>query len=104
MRWIAILVLVPAAALAAPPTRPAPTAATGEFATLSERLKVGLRVKAPADSAFCDRVVELVRTGRLPAEVVDSTYLWSVRRGREYPFPAFERAIRLKAARIGTPL
>ena len=82
---------------------PAATA-RGAIASLEERLKAGLKVQAPADVAFCDRVAELVRTGALPAQLVDSTYLWAVRRGRNYPFPAFERALRLKAEKLGVRL
>jgi hypothetical protein len=45
-----------------------------------------------------------VQEGRLPAKVVDATYLWAVNRGRKYPFPAFEQALRIKAARLGAAL
>ena len=82
-----------------------PTAmARGGIASLEERLKAGLKVQAPADVAFCDRVIEAVRAGKLPAQVVDSTYLWAVRRGKKYPFPAFQVAIRAKAERLGVSL
>lgn len=99
-RWFMILALtMPTAIRAAEPT-----AGRQAIASLEERLKAGLRVQTPVDVAFCDRVVELVRTGKLPAQVVDSTYLWAVRRGRKYPFPAFRQAIRLKAERLGVSL
>jgi hypothetical protein len=49
-------------------------------------------------------VIEAVRTGAIPAQVVDSTYLWAVRRGKKYPFPAFQYAIRAKAERLGISL
>lgn len=81
-----------------------PTTARGAIASLEERLKAGLKVRAPADVAFCDRVIEAVRTGEIPAQVVDSTYLWAVRRGKKYPFPAFQVAIRAKAERLGVSL
>ena len=82
---------------------PAATA-RGAIASLEERLKAGLKVQAPADVAFCDRVIESVRAGKLPAQVVDSTYLWAVRRGKKYPFPAFRVAILAKAERLGIRL
>ena len=97
------LLLLPLAPGALPAAEPAATA-RGAIAALGERLKTGLKVRAPADTAFCDRVAELVRTGALPAQLVDSTYLWAVRRGRNYPFPAFERALRLKAEKLGVRL
>lgn len=81
-----------------------PTTARGAITSLEERLKAGLKVRAPADVAFCDRVIEAVRAGEIPAQVVDSTYLWAVRRGRKYPFPAFQVAIRAKAERLGISL
>jgi hypothetical protein len=73
-------------------------------ADLAERLKVGLRVQAPDDVAFCDAVARLVAEGRLPLQVVDGTYTWSLQRGRKYPFPAFEHVIKIKAARLGVAL
>jgi len=90
----------PAVLRAAEPT----ATARGAIASLEERLKAGLKVQAPADVAFCDRVIEAVRAGKLPAQVVDSTYLWAVRRGKKYPFPAFQVAIRAKAERLGVSL
>ena len=86
-------------AWAEPPVAPRPLAVE-----LAERLKTGLRVQAPADVAFCDAVARSVQEGRLPAKVVDATYLWAVNRGRKYPFPAFEQALRIKAARLGAAL
>jgi hypothetical protein len=76
----------------------------GGVAALSERLKTGLRVKAPRDVAFVETVAERVREGRLPEKLVDSTYLWALRRGKKYPFPAFEHVIRLQADKLGVPL
>ena len=49
-------------------------------------------------------LARLVREGRLPGQVVDSTYLWAVSRGRKYPFPAFEQALRIKAAKLNVAL
>ena len=84
-----------------------PTAAErapGSVADLADRLATGLRVKAPADVAFCEQVADLVREGKLPEQVVDATYTWAIGRGKKYPFPAFQHVIRLKAAKLGVPL
>lgn len=78
--------------------------APGSIADLAERLTTGLRVKAPADVAFCERVAQAVREGRLPVQVVDSTYTWAISRGKKYPFPAFEHVITLQAAKLGVRL
>jgi hypothetical protein len=45
-----------------------------------------------------------VREGRLPAKLVDSSYIWAIQRGKKYPFPAFEHVIRLQAERLNVPL
>jgi hypothetical protein len=76
----------------------------GSIADLADRLATGLRVKAPADVAFCEQVAVLVREGRLPAAVVDATYDWAIGRGKKYPFPAFQHVLRLKAAKLGLRL
>jgi hypothetical protein len=33
--------------------------------------------------------------------VVDSTFLWAIRRRQSYPFPAFQKALRIQADRLG---
>lgn len=76
----------------------------GSITDLADRLATGLRVKAPADVAFCEQVADRVREGTLPAAVVDATYTWAIGRGKKYPFPAFQHVIRLKAAKLGVPL
>jgi hypothetical protein len=76
----------------------------GGIAALEDRLKTGLRVQAPRDVKFIETVASKVRDGRLPEKLVDSTYLWAVRRGKKYPFPAFEHVIRLQAGTLGVPL
>lgn len=81
-----------------------PETGGGGIAALEDRLKAGLRVKAPREVKFVETVVRRVREGRLPEHLVDATYIWSVRRGRKYPFPAFEHVIRLKAEKLGVDL
>lgn len=78
--------------------------APGGVAGLEDRLKSGLRVKAPRDVKFIETVTARVREGRLPEKLVDSTYLWAVSRGKKYPFPAFEHVIRLQAEKLAVPL
>jgi hypothetical protein len=76
----------------------------GGEVSLLDRLKTGLRVKAPRDVLFVETVAQRVREGRLPAKIVDSAYLWSVSRGKKYPFPAFQHVIRLHAERLNVSL
>lgn len=99
-RTTLVLALMLLAATAPVRAEPPPNGA----AALADRLKTGLRVQTPRDKAFCDAVAERVRTGRIPADLVDATYIWAIARGRKYPFPAFEHVMRIKAARLGTSL
>lgn len=78
--------------------------ARGEATALEDRLKTGLRVKAPRDVAFVETVARRVREGRLPERVVDSTYSWAIARGKKHPFPAFEHVMRLQARKLNVSL
>jgi hypothetical protein len=99
---ISFLIVV---ALAAPHPAVADGPDTGTaVAALEDRLKTGLRVKAPRDVAFVETVARRVREGRLPARLVDSTYTWAIARGKKHPFPAFEHVIRLQAQKLNVPL
>ena len=80
----------------------APATEDGKTAvTLDSRLTTGLNARRPDDVEFVERVAEMVRTGQLPAKVVDSTFLWAIRRRQSYPFPAFQKALRIQADRLG---
>ena len=78
--------------------------AVGKVAGLEDRLKTGLRARRPEEHRFIERVVQLVRKGNLPGKLVDSTYLWAVERQQKYPYPLFERALRIQADRLGIDL
>lgn len=104
MRRLAVAMLLGIVTVAGAVRPRAAPAATDAAGTLAEQLKTGLRVQSPRDVAFCDEVARLVRSGRLPAQVVDATYVWAIRRGRKYPFPAFEHALRVKAERLDVRL
>lgn len=79
-------------------------ARVGTVLGLEDRLKTGLRARRPEENAFLDEVARLVRSGELPVKLVDSTYLWAIQRQQKYPYPLFERALRLQAGRIGVDL
>ncbi|MFM8380086.1 MAG: hypothetical protein ACKOB1_12270 [Planctomycetia bacterium] len=96
---VTLLGLAPlAASYAAEPTT------VGKVTSLADRLKTGLRARRPEETEFLDRVAHLVRTGELPAKVVDSTYLWALQRQQKHPYPLFERALRIQADRLGVEL
>jgi hypothetical protein len=69
-------------------------------ANLEETLEAGLQARRPEEFAFLRRVVTMVEQRQLPEELVRSTFAWA-RRKRPYPFPFFERGLKLRAARIG---
>jgi hypothetical protein len=80
----------------------APATEDGKTAvSLESRLTTGLKARRPEDVEFVERVAGMVERGKLPAKVVDSTYLWAIRRRQSYPFPAFQRALTLQADRLG---
>lgn len=81
---------------------PLPATEDGKAAvSLGSRLTTGLKARRPEEVEFVERVAGMVEKGQLPAKVVDSTYLWAIRRRQAYPFPSFQRALRLQADRLG---
>jgi hypothetical protein len=72
----------------------------GVQADLKQQLEAGLYARRPAEFAFIARVVQLVDQGQLPESLVKSTFAWA-RRKRPYPLVYFERALRLRARKIG---
>lgn len=76
-------------------------AARNTVRSLETRLKNGLQARLPQENRFVADVVDHVHAGRLPQKLVDSTYLWAVQRHRHHPFAAFEKALRINAARLG---
>ncbi len=71
-----------------------------DLSELKEQLTFGLRARGSRDHLFIDRIVAMVRTKKLSLEMVESTFLWA-RRKQPYPFPYFERALRIRAAEAG---
>jgi hypothetical protein len=75
---------------------------TGE-GSLRDTLVFGLRPRQPADYAFIDVVLAKVDDRSLPLDVVIAVYRWSLGK-KPYPYPYFERALRVKAAAIGVDI
>ena len=100
----ALLYLLLSLAATSLPARGDDLPPAGRTAGLEDRLKAGLRAQLPAEEDFIEKVVLLVRTGKLPGKLVDSTYIWAIERRKEYPFPAFEKALRLQADKLGVRL
>ena len=73
---------------------------SARIATLKEQLESGLRARRPEEFAFINRVVTQVDNGQLPRSLVKGTFQWA-RRKKPYPYPFFERALKIRAARLG---
>ena len=95
---LASVVLAPTGARGATPPR-----RQRNVGDLQERLEVGLRPRHPDDFAFLKRVVDAVKNDQLPLQTVQVTFNWA-RRRRPYPFPYFQRAVKLQAAKRGVTL
>lgn len=107
-RFIALGVI---ALALAPPAGPPPRAdearstdGGAEEISLEDQLKTGLKARRPEEIEFIEDVVRAVNSGQLPRKVVESTYVWAVRRRQTWPYPAFERALRIRADLLGVSL
>jgi hypothetical protein len=101
-RLLLVALLLGLASLSAP--HAAEPTTVGKVTSLADRLKTGLKARRPEETEFLDQVAHLVRTGALPGKLVDSTYLWAIQRQQKYPYPLFERALRIQADRLGVGL
>lgn len=66
----------------------------------AELLKAALHTATPEEEGFIEYVVGLVERGKLPAQIVQSAYLWAQKRSK-YKFQYFKRAVIYLAAQKG---
>lgn len=85
--------------LAAPPE-----AAGSRVADLQRQLVNRLRATTPERQEFVRRVVVETEAGRIEPRLVQALVRYSVRRRPDFPFPFFERAMRIKAKEVGVDL
>lgn len=83
----------------------------GRQVTLKQQLLVGLKAFTKADKVFINKVVAAVEQGKLPRNLVDSTFLWARNRAerRSYtrslrPMVYFQPGMILRAKRFGLRL
>ena len=83
-----------------PSIKPSVAADVGD---LKFQLEKGLRARRPKEFQFVDLVVKMVRNDTLPLAMVKSTFLWARKKAdsTRYPFPYFERALRVRATKQG---
>lgn len=71
---------------------------------LQEILDKGLKARLPEEFQFIARVVQLVEEKQLPESLVKSVFNWARKKNKRVPFPYFERAMRILAARYGVEI
>ena len=74
---------------------------SGRVASLSDQLKSGLKARRDVEFKFIEDVVKLVQTGKLPVKLVVETMQYARKKPTGYPFQYFQRALALRAARLG---
>ena len=74
---------------------------TEKITDLKDILEKGLRARLPQDFAFINKVVILVNEGRLPRDLVMSTFHWARKKedGRQTTY--FKQALILRAHDMG---
>lgn len=72
-----------------------------KVASLKDQLEKGLKARRPEEFAYIGYIHSLVEAGDLPVQLVLETFHWSRRQDPHFPFPYFQRAIRIRAARVG---
>ena len=74
-----------------------------EVADLKDQLENGLKARLPADFAFISKVVTLVEQDKLPLDMVKAVFQWARKKGvkNNYPFPYFQRALKIRAKKLG---
>jgi hypothetical protein len=76
---------------------------TPAMPSLKDTLNAGLKSRLPEEFEFVDRVVRLVDHGKLPLDLVQSTFLWA-RRKPIHQSQYFEHALRMRAEQVGIRL
>lgn len=74
-----------------------------DVASLKDILEKGLRAYRPTDFTYITKVIGLVNTGKLTRRFVLSTFHYVRRKYRfkRYLVPYFQRALTIRAAKIG---
>ena len=73
---------------------------SGRIASLKDQLNSTLKTRRNVEKQFIDKVVQLVRTGKLPVKLVVETMQYARQKPTKHPFQYFQRALALRAARL----
>jgi hypothetical protein len=69
----------------------------------ADTIKAGLRTTDIEDQGFIEDSLTLVNQGVLPADLLDTTFIWARRKPR-HRFQYFKRALIVRAAALNIPL
>lgn len=95
----------PVAAQIVVPTSSANSTVPGNYvANLDDQMINQLRAFKTDQQAYIRYVTNLVKANQLDARLVVAVYRYSIRRQPTYPFPYFERAMRIEARKRGINL
>jgi hypothetical protein len=64
-------------------------------------MKAALRTDTIEEGGFIDYVLDKVKKGTLPADLVDSTFQWARKKPYKHRFQYFKQALIVRAAAIG---
>ena len=107
VRFLGVLAAVLTVGLLIDAAQSAPTAdpkiAPGGI-TLKEALEKGLKARRKSEFAYIKLVIKKVEEGKLPAKLVERTFLWARDNHQPYPMPYFEKALQIQAKKIGVSL
>jgi hypothetical protein len=92
--WIVALTLI---LLASPRTE----RALADTPLDADVINAGLRSPTSADQNFVNNVVALANKGKLPANLVETTFLWAQKKPAKIRFQYFKRALILQAKNLG---
>jgi hypothetical protein len=67
-------------------------------------MRAALRTATPEENGFIDFVIAQVNKGKLPADLVDSTFQWARKKPYKHRFQYFRQALIVRAAAIGVNL
>jgi len=70
----------------------------------ADTLRAGLRTANPAEEAYLTYIATLAEQGRLPTDMVESTFLWARRRPDPKKFQYFKFALITRAGELGITL
>jgi len=103
LAFVAALIVSGAVALAALPVRGAEVQSGAASIDLKTLLEKGLKARRPQEFRFIRHVVARVDDGSLPVGVVKSTFSWA-RDKRPYPIVFFEKALKIRARKLGVAI